>query len=219
MTQQVDDEWTQVLSENHSESTHTVEIDGNDVWLYKSPNGARPNEPEKGVTGRANETVIMRIDSGVSLFARCKVDGEAADVRVVGGYAQESTGRASVKADLVGTPGVDVSDDTDRDLGRVSFLLDGNPVDDTNVLPTATPNQSSVHTDSVSGDGSMTAQSVPDGFAAAFKADPSNTSTVYVDGYPLAAGEGVSLAVDDVSTPNITADDANDTTHVIVEVA
>lgn len=72
-----------------------------------------------------------------------------------------------------------------------------------------------------------TAQAVPDQQAVAVQAVPGNAGSVYVgdstvtttSGYPLQAGQVVTLGMDDVSTIHVDADNAGDSVAWIVEVA
>lgn len=132
----------------------------------------------------------------------------------------EFTFLPSRKMGVTGSVDSDVTDRAARTVGKVRLEDDGNAlVKDSNPLPTATPTASTLHTDSLTGDGSMAGQTVPRGFTAAFKADPGNADTAFVNGFPLDPSEAVSLGVSDVSTPGITFNDQTDTVHVIVEVA
>jgi len=134
MTETIND-WTELVSEAQgSDLTVTVEVENEDVWLAKT-DGSEPSQPEKGVTGRSNESSVMALRAGKALFARSKTSTPA-DVRVVPGYAKQNDGRGTVNADLVGTPTVDVSDDQTREVGKVRLNDDsGTLIKDSNPLP------------------------------------------------------------------------------------
>ena len=217
------DEWTEVVSERHDSTVYTLEVSGEDVYAAKTSD-APPMEPEKGITLRSNESHFTPLDQSDALFLR-STSRISASVRVVPGMKAESSGRASVKADLVGTPSVDPSDRAGRVIGKVRLedetntLIKGSnplPVDATVSEP---PNAPGTLTDSLSGDGTLTSTSVPDGRSVLFRADPDNVATVNVDSHPLAAGQGVTLAVNNFDAVNITMSDQTDTIHAIVEDA
>jgi len=129
------DEWTEVVSERHDSTVYTLEVSGEDVYAAKT-SGAPPMEPEKGITLRSNESHFTPLDQSDALFLR-STSRISASVRVVPGMKAESSGRASVNADLVGTPSVDPSDRTGRNNGKIRIMDDSEAlITDTNPFPT-----------------------------------------------------------------------------------
>jgi len=211
--------WTQLLSEESGEQFVTVDVDNETVYLARSL--GEPAEAEAGIKARSGENTVFRTVAGKGVWARSTSSTDAS-VRIVPGYRKDSDGRGTVNADLVGEPPVDVTDEAGRVVGKVRLEDDGNTlIKDTNPLPVDTDpaNAAGTLTDNITGDGTLTSTAVPDGRDVLFRADPDNAATVNVDGHPLAAGQGVTLAVDNFDAVAITMDDQTDTIHAIVEDA
>jgi hypothetical protein len=116
-----------------------------------------------------------------------------------------------------------LSSELSREISNWTAGQIGTTVEDWNAgtLPVSMgSNPANVHTETIapaSGGSSFTAQAVPDGQEVVYRADPSNGATIELEGFPLAAGEHVSLAIDDVSTPTFTGDGSAQV-HAITEV-
>jgi len=211
--------WTQLLSEESGEQFVTVDVDNETVYLARSL--GEPAEAEAGIKARSGENTVFRTVAGRGVWARSTSSTDAS-VRIVPGYRKESDGRGTVNADLVGVPEVDVTDESSRVVGKVRLEDENNTlIKDSNPLPVAPDpaNAAGTLTDNLTGDGTLTSTAVPDGRNVLFRADPDNAATVNVDGHPLAAGQGVTLAVDNFDAVSITMDDQTDTIHAIVEDA
>jgi hypothetical protein len=212
--------WTQLLSEESGEQFVTVDVDDQTVYLARSL--GEPAEAEAGIKARSGENTVFRTVAGKGVWARSTSSTDAS-VRIVPGYRKDSDGRGTVNADLVGEPPVDVTDEAGRVVGKVRLEDENNTlIKDSNPLPvdatvSGLPNAPGTLTDNITGDGTLTSTAVPDGREVLFRADPDNAATVNVDGHPLAAGQGVTLAVDNFDAVGITMDDQTDTIHAIVE--
>jgi len=208
MSETVSDQWTELVSEAETASSiYTIEVEDADIYLAET-SGSAPAEAEKGITARASEATVVRIE-GRALYAKRKASVDAT-VRVVPGVAKTADGRASV----------DVTSRPDRNLGQVRLLdQSGTLVDADNPAHRVRPNLPNTEFGQVTGHagGSYalnggTSVSVPNGYDVVVKALPDNTDIVTVgigatsdtDGFVLSPGDSVSLGVDDADEIEMT---------------
>lgn len=109
-------------------------------------------------------------------------------------------------------------------LNHAAADVESNPsrevrVIDGEITATLGTNQDDFRTQTVTGSGSFDFDEVPDGVTVLYRADPGNNDTVYLDGFPVSAGDTIGLDVTSVGAVTISANDGTDETHAIYEVS
>lgn len=90
---------------------------------------------------------------------------------------------------------------------------------DGSITAEAPSNADSINSQTITGSGQFSSESVFSGSAVVVRADRSNSGTISVDGFPLAPGDAISLQVSDVDAISVSASQSGDQTHAIYEVA